>query len=260
MAMAEVRGDHVAPDALRRRCPVCGTQTGLDGCPHGHTVAARRTSASATLPRDAQRSNQTGSGTTAFPGEHKDLLQVVGYLVAAGGFVVTLLSGWWIAVGFVGVWVGYGCGESATSARRWRDGFVVGVTLTLLGVTLGDSVLARHQSVVVPDRLQPFLEVTIQSSRHQAGELVIRGTIGNVGTASALSPSIELTVREIATGRLVAAETAYADRTPEADLAPGGEASFMFQALVPDDPRTIEWKVAVEDYPGRVSGAGVDRQ
>lgn len=251
MALAAAHGDSVAVEPARRRCPVCGIQTGPDGCRQCDTVARRRASAAAGA-EDGDRSATTGG--------QRDLLHLVGYLIAAAGFVVTLFPGWWMTVGFVCVWVGYALGARGVSFQRWRDGLVVGIALTLLGVTLGDTVLARRQTVAAPGGPQPFLEVTIQTSRHRSDELFIRGTISNVGDEVALSPSVELMVRDVATGSLVAADTAYADRTPEAELAPGGEAPFVFTAFVPHDPRAVEWEIVVEDYPGRVTGKRVGRQ
>ena len=174
-------------------------------------------------------------------------------MLALAGFSATVAPGWWLGAGFVTISCGYALGSKGTPGVRWRDGLAIGLVLSLLGATIGATVLARDIGAHAAAVPQPFLEVTVRSSERRQGELVVRGTVRNTGEAPGFGASIELNVYETSSGTLVAAETAYPADTIEAWLAPGAEASFQHVAAIPEGVGPIEWAVVVEDTPGLVT-------
>ena len=190
------------------------------------------------------------------------MVRLVGYLLAAAGFAATLQFGLWLAVGFVCVSAGCGLGMAGTPGVRWRNGLLTGLLLSVLGAAIHVGVLAREPAGVA-DTDQgppPFLEVTVQSSTHIRGELVVRGVVENTGVGEAYSPALELDVYEASSGTLVAVDTAYPANTVEITLASGDTAAFRHVASIPDGVGEIEWEVIQDEYPGNVVTEGAALQ
>ena len=182
------------------------------------------------------------------------MLPALGYLLALTGFSATVASGWWLAAGFVTICYGYAIGTTGTALVRRRDGLVVGLVLSLLGGTIGATVLGRDFGVQAATVPQPFLEIRIESTKTnpEAHELTVRGIVRNTGPAAVFSPSIELLVHEISTGALVATDTAYPGDMIESWLASGAERPFQHVALIPDDVGPVEWEIVLDDTRGTV--------
>ena len=183
-------------------------------------------------------------------------LQLIGYLLVVGGFAATLAPGLWLGAGFVGLATGCVLGLSGTPRARWGGGLLMGLLLSILGSVFGASVLTRDRAVAADLDPLPLLAVTVHSSYYRDGELVVRGTIRNVGETAAFSPAIDLAVHEVSSGTLVASETAYPDDEIEGWLRPEDGASFEHVALIPDNVGAIEWAVTVEGQLSEVVGEG----
>ena len=219
------------------RCTQCGIHRRVpapttEATPDVHAVAA-------SAPADDERRG----------------LQVLGYLLAAGGFAATLAPGLWLPAGYLGVSAGCVLGLDGTEKRRWLGGLAMGLMLAVLGSTISATVLAggRGRSGVDDEPL-PLLVVSVRSTEYRDGELAVRGTVRNVGKGPAFSPAIELSVHQTSNGKLVASETAYPEDEIETWLQPGDGATFEHLAYIPDDVGSIEWTVTLEDDPGTVIG------
>ena len=179
---------------------------------------------------------------------------MIGYLLAVAGFTATFAPGLWLGAGFVGVSAGCVLGLNGTPKVRWPGGLLIGLLLSILGSGIGAGVLARDPGLAgdADQGAQPFLVVSVRSSEYRDGELVVRGTVRNVGGGATFSPAIELVVHEASSGTLVATETAYPGGEIEAWLQPRGGASFEHLALIPDNVGPIEWTVTIEVLRPRV--------
>lgn len=248
------------------RCAECGTRLSDGTTICGRCQGARRRSppppvtssarASAPTPKQTTASKTPAAAASSPVDDERRWLQLIGYLLVAGGFTATLAPGLWLGAGFVGVSAGCVLGLSGTPKARWGRGLLMGVLLSILGSVLGASVLTRDRAADANREPQPILLVTIRSSDYRNGELIVWGTVHNVGEIAVFSPAIELDVHEASSGTLVAAETAYPDDEIEAWLRPGDRASFEHLALIPDNVGPIEWTVTAEGQSSAVVGTG----
>jgi hypothetical protein len=163
------------------------------------------------------------------------------------------------------------CGAKPTPAptqkkrSRWRlFGYAV---LGLIALNVVVSALSSRgtsaprvsaPAVPVPQPAGPAaaakLRVTVKSGALSHGYFKVSGTIENVGTAAAFSPSVTIEVYDGKT--LVGKDTAYATGHFLKNMAPGSSASFesMTRIAGGDSASSLRWSLNVDKYEAEIRG------